>query len=154
MGKLKLSIQGLDPDKTAIAHGRDLRVSYKHAREICAELKGKYIEEAQEYLDEVIQMKRAVPFRRYRLKVGHRKGLNKWPSGRYPVKAAHHIRKVIDNAENNAVFKGLDTSRLRIKRILAQKGAKTKGAMPRAQGRSSPKVMTLVMIECVVEEES
>lgn len=154
MGKLKLSIQGLDPDKSAVAHGRDLRISYKHAIEICNELSGKYLEDAQDYLGEVIQMKRAVPFRRYRLKVGHRKGLHKWPSGRFPVKAADNIRKVLDNAENNAVFKGLDTSRLRIKRLLAQKGSKLKRAMPRAHGRSSPKVMTFVHIECIVEEES
>ncbi len=40
MPSWKYSIQGLDPDRTAIASGRDLRISPKAAREICHRIKG------------------------------------------------------------------------------------------------------------------
>ena len=42
----KISVFGLDADRTAIATGRNMRISPKHAREICHELKGKYLETA------------------------------------------------------------------------------------------------------------
>jgi large subunit ribosomal protein L22 len=149
----KISVFGLDVDRTAIATGRNLRISPKHAREICRELKGKYLETAQEYLEQVIEKKRSVPFRRYRKKIPHRKDLRKWPSGRYPQKAAKEILRVLENAEQNSSFKGLEVSRLRITHIAAQRGRKIRGFMPRAQGRSSPSHQTLTHVELVVTEE-
>lgn len=151
--KYKISVFGLDVDRTAIATGRNLRISPKHAREICRELKGKYLETAQEYLELVIDKKKSVPFRRYRKKVPHRSDLRKWPSGRYPQKAAREILRVLENAEQNSSFKGLEVSRLRITHIASQRGRKIKGFTPRAQGRSSPSHKTLTHIEVVVTEE-
>ena len=149
----KISVFGLDADRTAIATGRNLHISPKHAREICRELKGKYLETAQEYLEQVIAKERSVPFRRYRRKVSHRSDLRKWPSGRYPEKAAREILRVLDNAEQNSSFKGLEVSRLRITHMAAQRGRKIRGYTPRAHGRSSPSHKTLTHIEVVVTEE-
>lgn len=149
----KISVFGLDADRTAIATGRNLPISPKHAREICRELKGKYLETAQEYLEKVIAKERSVPFRRYRRKVAHRSDLRKWPSGRYPEKAAREILRVLDNAEQNSSFKGLEVSRLRITHMIAQRGRKIRGYTPRAHGRSSPSHNTLTHIEVVVTEE-
>ena len=149
----KISVFGLDTDKTAVATGRNLPISPKHAREICQELKGKYLETAQEYLEEVILGNRSIPFRRYNRKVSHRSDLSKWPSGRYPQKAAREILRVLENAEQNSSFKGLETSRLRITHMLAQRGRKVRGFTPRSQGRSSPSHHTLTHIEVVVTEE-
>jgi large subunit ribosomal protein L22 len=149
----KLSVYGLDPDRTAVATGRNLRISPKHAREICHEIKGKYLETAQEYLEQVVDKKRSVPFRRYRKKVAHRNDLTKWPAGRYPVKASHEIIRILESAEQNASFKGLEVSRLRITHIAALRGRKIRGFTPRAQGRSSPSNMTLTHIEVVLTEE-
>jgi len=42
-------VQGLDPDKTAIASGRDLRIKPKTSREICNTLKGMKLEEAKTF---------------------------------------------------------------------------------------------------------
>lgn len=149
----KISVFGLDVDRTAVATGRNLRISPKHAREICRELKGKYLETAQEYLEEVIAKERSVPFRRYRKKIPHRNDLLKWPSGRYPEKAAREILRVLENVEQNSSFKGLEVSRLKITHMAAQRGRKIKGFTPRAHGRSSPSFQTLTHIEVVVTEE-
>ncbi|MHA2226617.1 MAG: 50S ribosomal protein L22 [Candidatus Hodarchaeales archaeon] len=153
MPKYKLSVFGLDVDRTAIATGRNMRISPKHAREICRELKGKYLETAQEYLEQVIELERSVPFRRYRRKIPHRSDLSKWPAGRYPKKAATEILKVLENVEQNSSFKGLEVSRLRITHMASQRGRKIRGFTPRAHGRSSPSFKTLTHVEVVVTEE-
>ena len=76
MAKNKYAYQGSEgTEKTARAAGRSLQISPKHAVEICREIRGMYLDEAKEYLEDVIQKKRAVPFRRHNKKVGHRRGL-------------------------------------------------------------------------------
>jgi len=70
------------------------------------------------------------------------------------VKAAKHILRILDGAEANAEYKGLDTDRLRIIHASAYPGMKIKRYMPRAFGRSSPKFKTLCHIEVVLEERA
>lgn len=152
MPKFKMSIIGLDPDRTAKAGGRDLRISPKHSREVCSALKGLKIETAMDFLDDVINLKRSVPFRRHNKKVSHRSDLVGWDAGRYPVRACLEIKHVLVNLENNAIFKGLDVEKLRLVHIISQKARKIKGFMPRAQGSSSPSVKILTHIEAVAEE--
>lgn len=147
------SVFGLDPARTAKASGRDLRISPKHAREICHSIKGKMLYEAKEFLEAVIDMKQMVPYKRHNKLRAHHKGLHKWHSGGYPVKAARAILKVLDNVEANATYKGMDADSLRIIHAAAQRGRIIKRAMPRAFGRSSAKYRNLTHVEIVVEEE-
>ena len=147
------SIIGLDPDKTARASGRELRISPKAAREICNELRGLRLEAAKTYLEEVIAMRQAVPYRRHDKKVGHRKGLHKADTGRYPVKASKVILGVLANAENNADYKGLDLDRLRVTHISAYPGRIIKRYIERARGRSTRFDEQMVHVEVVLTEE-
>ena len=55
-----------------------------------------------------------------------------------PVKAATHILKVLENAEANAEYKGLDTEKLRIIHISSHRGPVIRGWIPRAFGRATP----------------
>jgi large subunit ribosomal protein L22 len=152
MPSWKYSIQGLDPDKTAIASGRDLRIKPKHAREICHHLKGMRLEKAKDYLEEVIALKKPVPFKRYRGKVAHRKELQGFDAGRYPQKAAQEVLKILDSVEANAEFKGLFADRLKIIHIAAHRGRVIRKFIPRAFGRASPYFKHLTHIEVAVEE--
>ncbi len=153
MPQFGYSIIGLDPDKTARASGRELRMSPKAAREICNELRGLRLEAAKTYLEAVIAMRQAVPYRRHDKKVGHRKGLHKADSGRYPVKASKEIMRVLTNAENNADYKGLDLDRLRVTHISAYPGRVIKRFIERARGRSTQFNEQLVHVEVVLTEE-
>ena len=92
----------VDEAKTARAMARSLKISPKHCVEICSAIRGMEVGKAKAYLADVIEMKKAVPFKRHNKKVGHRKGLKGWASGRYPVKAAQQILKVLENSEANA----------------------------------------------------
>jgi len=120
------SVIDLDPDTTVKASGRELRVSPKAAREVCVTIKGMKLDEAKEFLEQVRRKKRAVPFRRYNKKKPHRRGLQKVAAGGYPVKAAEKILEILESAESNAMYKGLDTEHLKIVHAAAYPGAKIK----------------------------
>ena len=152
MPSWKYSIQGLDPDRTAIASGRDLRVSHKAAREICHYVRGMRLEKAKDVLQEVVALKRPVPYRRHKKKVAHRKGVEGFDAGRYPKKAAEAILKILDQVEANAEFKGLYSDRLKIIHIASHKGRVIRNYIPRAFGRSSPYFNYLTHVEVAVEE--
>jgi len=143
----------LDPEKTSKASGREIRVSHKVAREVCKTVKGMMLTQAKQYLRDVMVKKKAVPFKRFRKKLGHRHGLQKAFAGRYPVKAAEKVLRVLEGAEANAENKGLDTERMRIIHAAAYSGMKLKRYTPRAQGRASPKYETLTHIEIALEEK-
>jgi len=144
----------LDPEKTAKASGREVRVSHKSSREVCKTIKGMMLPHAKQYLRDVIAKKKPVPFRRFTKKLGHRHGLERAYAGRYPIKAAKHILKTLEGAETNAENKGLDSDRLRIIHASAYPGMKIKRFMQRAHGRATPKFQTLSHIEIVLEERS
>ncbi|MCW4014638.1 MAG: 50S ribosomal protein L22 [Candidatus Bathyarchaeota archaeon] len=152
MPSWKYSVQGLDPDKTAIASGRDLRIKPKTAREICNHIKGMKLEQAKTFLNDVIDKKQAVPYYRYRGKVGHRKQLEGHDAGRFPEKAAGEILKILDSVEANAEFKGLYADRLKIVHMAAHRGRVIRKFIPRAFGRASPYYKHLTHIEVAVEE--
>ena len=143
----------LDPEKTAKASGREIRVSHKHAREVCKTIKGMTLTHAKEYLKNVIIKKQPVPFKRFRKKAGHRHGLEKAFAGRYPIKAAAKVLIVLKGAEANAENKSLDLDRLTIMHAAAYAGMKIKRFTPRAHGRASPKYETLTHIEIVLNEK-
>jgi large subunit ribosomal protein L22 len=152
MPKWGYSTTELDSERTVKASGREVRVSHKTAREVCAAVKGMMLGEAKEFLQQVIQKEKPVPFRRFKKKVGHRHGLEGAFAGRYPVKAAQKILEILEGAEANADFKGLDIENLRIIHASAYPGMKIKRHIPRAFGRSSPRFKTLCHIEVALEQ--
>ena len=152
MPKWGYSVMDLDPDTTAKASGRELRVSPKAAREVCTAVKGMKLDQAKELLELVRQKKKAVPFRRFNKKMPHRRGLPKVAAGRYPVGAAEKILEILETAESNAIYKGLDTELLRVAHASAYPGTKIKRYIPRAMGRPTPRFETLCHVEIVLEQ--
>jgi len=143
----------LDPEKTAKASGREVRVSHKSTREVCKTVKGMMLSNAKTYLQDVLEKKKSIPFRRYTKKLGHRRGMEKTFAGRYPIKAVEQVLNVIEAAEANAENKGLDVDRLRVMHAAAYQGMKIKRYTPRAHGRASPKYDTTTHIEIVLDEK-
>lgn len=137
-----------DPEKTSKAMGKELHISRKHAHEIATAIKGKKVNEARRFLEDVVQLRKAVPFKRYKRKVPHKRGMC---AGRYPQKAAREFLKVLKNAESNAFYKGLDPENMRIIHIATKKGHTFMGMFPRAMGRATPKRHETVSVEMVLE---
>jgi len=146
------SFQGFDPAVHVRASGREVNISPKAAREVALTIKGLPIPRAIELLESVENLKRPVPFRRHKLKVGHRSELTGFPSGSYPVKTAHAFVSVLKNLQSVCEFKGLDADRVKIIHSSAYAGRSIKDFVPRAMGRSTPNYHTLVHIELVGKE--
>ncbi len=131
---------------------RERQISHKHAREIAVHIKGSSTEKARDFLLAVINLERAVPFRRYKTQVGHKSDPGVM-SGRYPQKAAKEFIKLLDNLETNAEYKGMDTDRLQIINATVHKGIKIRRFIPRAFGRATPKNNILTHVELVAREK-
>ena len=150
MPKYKYSVQ-TDPDRSAKASAREIDVSRKAAREICNTIKGMTIHQSIEFLEAVIDKKLAVPYKRFKNNVGHKSTVVGWTGGRYPVKAANEILKVVKNLENNAENNQLQLDRCRITHAVTLQGSRQQAIFYRAHGSSSPKVRQFVHIELVAE---
>jgi large subunit ribosomal protein L22 len=145
------SFQNYDKTRHVRAALREKSISHKHAREIAVTIKGMSIEKARDYLQSVINLERAVPFRRYNNEVGHKSDTGVM-SGRYPEKAATEFVRLIDNLESNAEYRGMDLDRLKIINATVHKGRKMERFIPRAQGRATPKIDILTHVELVAQE--
>ncbi|MDI9619889.1 MAG: 50S ribosomal protein L22 [Candidatus Nezhaarchaeota archaeon] len=152
MPEFGYALQGYDPDKMAKAAGRDLRISWKKAVEVCRFIKGKRLSQAKELLEGVLKNEVIIPFTRFRRKRAHHGGISGYPSGGYPVRVVKEVLKVLRNVEANAENKGLDVEKLVIVHAAAHKGSLMKKYVPRAFGRSTPFFRQLVHIEVAVRE--
>ena len=94
---------------------------------------------------EVSNKKKPIPFIRFNKNIGHKKGMG---SGRYPIKSSEKILKLLESAEANAQFKGLNTADLVIKHICANKAANAWHF-----GRKRRRKAKRTSIEVIVQEE-
>ncbi len=101
----KYAFQKYDEKKMARGVGISLPISYKQAREICAYIKNKKVEMVKKSLNRVLDMKEAIPFKRFNMDVGHKPG--NMAAGRYPQNSTFEILKLVESVEKNAVNKGL-----------------------------------------------
>ena len=151
MSKVEYATQ-YDPATTAKAMAYEINVSPKHCIEILRQLRGKKVAQAKAYLQNVIDKKESVPFKRFARNVGHKRHQSGWGSGRYPVKASREILKLVKHAEANAEYKGLEPENMTIVHATSKKGRVIQGVMPRAMGRATPWNIETVTVEIVLGE--
>ncbi len=151
MGRFDYAFQNYDSTKHVRSSIREKQISHKHAREIAVKIKGLSIEKARDYLQNVMRLQQAVPFRRYKNQVGHKSDPGVM-SGRYPVKSAMEFIKLLENLESNAEYKGMDLDRLKIINATVHKGVLIKRFTPRAMGRATAKNNVLTHVELVAKE--
>lgn len=137
--------------RSSKAMGWELNISPKKSMEICREIRGKNIKDAKKLLQDVIAMKKPIAYKRYKRDVPHRKGKGIM-AGRWPVKPAKEILRLLKSAESNAQYKGLDIDSLIIAHSSAHRGRILKGRMPRAQGRSTAWNEQTTNVQIILEE--
>lgn len=128
----------------ARAVGRDLPISTKHSVEVCSFIRGKPLARAKEELLQVTKLKKAVSYKRYNSDLGHKKGM---AAGRFPQKTAQHILNILESAEVNAQFKGMNTSSLSVAHSCAHKAA-----APLHGGRHRGRKMKRSHVEIILNE--
>lgn len=118
--------------KIAVVRSWNLPISRKNSVHVARFIKYLPLEKAKRYLEEVIELKRPVPFFRYNRDIPHRKGLEgPVKAGRYPVKVAKYFLKLLNSLEKNAQFLGLNTQKLIIIHAAAHKGTTVYGRIRR-----------------------
>ncbi|EDR30025.1 60S ribosomal protein L17, putative [Entamoeba dispar SAW760] len=140
--------------KAAQARGDNLKVHFKNTYETADAIRGMKVSRAQEFLKNVIIKKEIVPFRKHNGGVGRKaqcKGLN-CAFGRWPVKSAQFILKLLKNAVDNAKAKGLNTALLTVSHIAVQEARSSRRRLYRAHGSinsfsSSPCHIELILTE-------
>src|SRR3989344_7114949 len=139
------TFRNYNQEHMARAIGVALPISFKQSVEICRFIKYRNINDAKAILHKVTEKRIPVPFRRYKMDLGHKKKIG---PGRYPKNASKEIIKLIESAEANAQFKGINTSNLVITHISAHNAGKAWH-----YGRKSRRKMKRTNIEIFVEEK-
>ncbi|MEM0073187.1 MAG: 50S ribosomal protein L22 [Thermoplasmatales archaeon] len=138
-----------DGKKSARATSINTPISPRDALEVVRTIKGMKLEQAKSYLEDVMSKKKAIPYRKYLDSVSHKRGVG---PGRYPVKAVKYVLETLQNAENNAEFKQLDTDKLFIKSAVAQPAPPIKYYTFKAFGSSGKFYRERVHIQIILEE--
>ena len=134
----------IDKEKNVKAVGLALPISTKHSVEICNYIRGRRVEDAINILEQVMDKKHAIPYKRYKRDLAHKKGIG---PGRYPEKSCREIIKVLKSASANAQYKGMSLSNLYIKHICAHLASR-----PWHYGRHTRRKMKRSHVEVVLEE--
>ena len=121
MAKPKYGYKAKDEKKIAKAAVQNEKVSWKDSIEICRVIKGKNINKMIDFLTDVIDLKKAVPYKIHTKDIAHKKGKS-MAAGKYPIKTSKIFIKMLNNLKNNADNKGLDTENLTIVNAQANKG--------------------------------
>jgi large subunit ribosomal protein L22 len=133
----------------ARARGVELPISPKKTYEVLNAIRGLPIDRARTVLEEAIALHRAIPFRRYNQETAHHRGTG---PGRFAVKVAKNVLKVLENAQENAEYDGLDADRLYVKVAASARGQIRRASMPRAHGRATAWNEQTTNVEIVLAE--
>lgn len=120
----------------ATAKGKNLPISTKQSVEICRTIRGKSTKNALALLERVVEQKSAIPYKRYNKDTPHRKG-DGIAAGRYPINSCTHIIRLIKEAVANAANKGLNTDKLLIAVINAERAISKERNKRYQQGRAT-----------------
>merc|ERR1719361_2610347 len=104
------STEPTNGSKSCKAMGVDLRVHFKNTYETVQAIKNMKLNDAKQYLQDVIEKKRCIPFRKFTGCIGRTPQAKayKMSQGRWPVKSCKIVLDLLKNAESNAEFKNLD----------------------------------------------
>ncbi len=119
-------------DNTARARTNYAPISFKASVQICKAIKGREVSKAIAYLERVVEQKDAIPYVKYNMDLGHKRGMG---PGRYPVKASAYFITLLNNAIKNAKDKGLNENGLVIKELVANRTMSRTWAKRYGRGR-------------------
>ena len=141
--------------KTCKARGSDLRVHFKNTREAAQAIKGMTLKKAKSYLEDVLEHKQTIPFRRFMGGVGRhpQAKMHNHTQSRWPKKSCIFLQSLLRNAESNAEVKGLDVDTLYISHIQTNRAQGQRRRTYRAHGRINPYMSCPSHIELILSEK-
>ena len=134
----------------------DLRAHYKNTYETARACRGLNLVKAIQYMENVLEHKAIIPFRRYTGGPGRHaicKNFNHH-NGRYPEKSVKQVIALLRNLKSNAEAKGLDVDKCQITHVATQRAVQGRRRTYRAHGRISPYLASNCHVEFHVTEKS
>jgi large subunit ribosomal protein L22 len=122
-------------EKIAKAQLKNIDASYKDLANTCTFIRGMNAKEALSLLELASKKIIPIPYPRYNKKLGHRRELG-GKKGRYPVKSAKIVAKVLKDAIANAKFLGLNEDNLYVAYAVANKHRIEKRIAPKGPRRA------------------
>lgn len=156
MGRGRYSAEPDNPAKTCKAKSVNLRTHFKKMREVGHAIRHKKLKDAQKYLENVLEFKTAVPFKRFTGGCGRHaqaKNLNA-PGDQvgWPVKSAKMMLDLLRNLEANGESKGLDVEQLVIRHVKIDRARKMRRRTYRAHGRINAYLRSPCHVELICYE--
>ena len=143
--------------KAVHAKGSNLRVHFKNTRETAMAIKGLGLRKAQKYLQDVVDHKQIVPFRRFRGGIGRKAQAkhhqNTDHQARWPEKSAKFLLNLLKNAESNAEFRQLKPEALEVVHVQVNQAPKMRRRTYRAHGRINAYMRSPCHIELILTEK-
>lgn len=129
------SYQPQNNEKIAKAQLKDINASFKDLANTCSFIRGLDAKEALSLLELASKKVIPIPYPRYNKKLGHRRELG-GTKGRYPIKSAKIVAKVLRDAIANARFLGLNEDNLYVAYAVANKHRIEKRIAPKGPRRA------------------
>ncbi|CAA9989820.1 60S ribosomal protein L17, putative [Plasmodium knowlesi strain H] len=145
-----------DFGKCAKGAGMDLRVHFKNTYETARAIRRMKLLDAKKYLNDVIEKKRCVPFRRYNGGVGRTNQAKEFnhTQGRWPAKSCKFLLNVLDNVQANAEARNLEVSKLRLIHVMVNRARAGRRRTFKAHGRINPFMSSPCHIQIIAKEIS
>merc|ERR1711977_820355 len=132
-------------------------MGFKNARETAMAIKNMSLEKAKKYLEDVMDKKRAIPFRRFCGGVGRTAQAAAAGStngqARWPKKSCEFVLGLLRNAEANAEMKDLDVDKLFITHIQVNRAVQQRRRTYRAHGRINPYMSSPCHVEMILSQQ-
>ena len=134
----------------------DLRAHFKNTYETARAVKGLKLKRAIKYLEDVLEHRDCIPYRRFTGHVGRttQAKLHGVTQGRFPEKSVRHVLMLLKNVSANAEAKGLDVERCSITHFVVQRAVQGRRRTYRAHGRIGPYLSSNCHIEFIVTEKA
>lgn len=117
-----------------------MRAHFKNTYEVARATKGMKLKRALQYMDNVLEHKQIIPYRRFTGGIGRHAQCKefKHTQGRWPEKSVKAVRELLKNLAANAESKKLDVDKCVINHVVVQRAVSGRRRTYRAHGRISP----------------
>ena len=135
---VKYSRKPAEPTKSSCSKVNDLKAHFKNTYNTALAVKGMHLRKAINYMDQVLEHKAIVPFRKYYAQRHAQCKAFKANTGRWPEKSAKAVRLLLQNLKANAEAKGLEVDKCVISHVVVQRAQQGRRRTYRAHGRVTP----------------
>ena len=134
----------------------DLRAHFKNTYETARAVKGLNLKRAIKYLEDVLEHRDCIPYRRFTGHVGRTTQAKHHgvTQGRFPEKSVRYVSQLLKNLQANAEAKGLNVDRCFITHFAVQRAIQGRRRTYRAHGRIGPYLSSNCHIEFHTTEKA